>query len=383
MVRKAYLASVVPVIVNAILNEHQLIVDIVAFVAKGDFPRSRLGEKQRGKILASWVTRKMRTIAQFGIRDPDGADSQITEVPEGRMSTAHSSIRAGSMVGGAGAGEPRGLQITQAQPRLEQDYAPIPTGISEMPANYASSIVESPPLPHEDEDFLRDENNETPTGLHRNNQFSFQEPYLASTIDAPLDASSSGYYQHEPSSESTIETPQDYHEILTVPSYENHYGNIKDQPLPALPPHPRYDSKPTLSLPSVTGRESLVSDSSLDFGGSGSGAHDSWTLPPNHQQDPSSQPSPSYHHEPTSSSGGQDTGGAGGGGRRLRVANAGSDDDDDEKDGDWPQEAIMHMNLGNGASSRSRGDTTSSSGSQRQQSARRYDGSGYGYGHAV
>lgn len=80
--RKAYLASIVPVIVNAILNEHQVVVDIVAFVTKGDFPRSRLGEKQRGKILASWVMRKLPTIAQFGIRDADGADSQITEVAE-------------------------------------------------------------------------------------------------------------------------------------------------------------------------------------------------------------------------------------------------------------------------------------------------------------
>ncbi|KAI0007787.1 acetyl-CoA synthetase-like protein [Xylariaceae sp. FL0662B] len=69
--RKAYLASIVPVIVNAILNEHQIIVDIVAFVNKGDFPRSRLNEKQRGKILAGWVTRKMRTVAQFAIRDPE------------------------------------------------------------------------------------------------------------------------------------------------------------------------------------------------------------------------------------------------------------------------------------------------------------------------
>lgn len=69
---KSYLASMVPVIVNAILNDHQVVVDIVAFVGKGDFPRSRLGEKQRGKILASWVTRKMRTIAQFGIRDTPG-----------------------------------------------------------------------------------------------------------------------------------------------------------------------------------------------------------------------------------------------------------------------------------------------------------------------
>ncbi|KAG5927798.1 hypothetical protein E4U42_001767 [Claviceps africana] len=73
--RKPYLASIVPVIVNAILNEHQIIVDIVAFVSKGDFPRSRLGEKQRGKILAGWVTRKLRTLAQFAIRDLDASDA--------------------------------------------------------------------------------------------------------------------------------------------------------------------------------------------------------------------------------------------------------------------------------------------------------------------
>ena len=72
--RKSYLASIVPVIVNAVLHEHQIVVDIVAFVGEGDFSRSRLSEKQRGKILASWVTRKLRTIAQFGIRDADGAN---------------------------------------------------------------------------------------------------------------------------------------------------------------------------------------------------------------------------------------------------------------------------------------------------------------------
>ncbi|KAI6800910.1 AMP-binding protein [Hortaea werneckii] len=79
---RAYLASLVPVIVNAVLNEHQLVLDIVAFVAMGDFPRSRLGEKQRGKILAGWVSRKMRTIAQFSIRDPDAEGSVGTAVPE-------------------------------------------------------------------------------------------------------------------------------------------------------------------------------------------------------------------------------------------------------------------------------------------------------------
>ncbi|KAF2461950.1 hypothetical protein BDY21DRAFT_368098 [Lineolata rhizophorae] len=81
--RKNFLASIVPVIVNAVLNEHHLVVDIVAFVARDDFPRSRLGEKQRGKILASWVSRKMRTIAQFSIREPDGrGEFGIAEVSE-------------------------------------------------------------------------------------------------------------------------------------------------------------------------------------------------------------------------------------------------------------------------------------------------------------
>lgn len=84
--RKAYLASLVPVIVDAVLNEHQVIADIVAFVSQGDFPRSRLGEKQRGKVLASWVTRKLRTIAQFSIRDVEGPEDPLTEAPQHRMS---------------------------------------------------------------------------------------------------------------------------------------------------------------------------------------------------------------------------------------------------------------------------------------------------------
>src|SRR5690242_17781266 len=87
--RRNFLASMVPVIVNAILNEHQLVIDIITFVQKGDFHRSRLGEKQRGKILAGWVTRKMRTIAQYSIRDPNGSESQmISEEPVGRASTS-------------------------------------------------------------------------------------------------------------------------------------------------------------------------------------------------------------------------------------------------------------------------------------------------------
>lgn len=96
--RKSYLASIVPVIVDAVLNEHQVVLDIVAFVPLGDFPRSRLGEKQRGKILASWVTRKMRTMAQFSIHDPDGSEPQSSDVPDGRSVTPN---RAGTIGGGS------------------------------------------------------------------------------------------------------------------------------------------------------------------------------------------------------------------------------------------------------------------------------------------
>ncbi|RAL16701.1 putative AMP binding domain protein [Aspergillus homomorphus CBS 101889] len=93
--RKAYLASLVPVIVDAILNEHQVVADIVAFVSHGDFPRSRLGEKQRGKVLASWVTRKLRTIAQFSIRDMEGSENPFA-APQHRMSR---SSKPGSTMG--------------------------------------------------------------------------------------------------------------------------------------------------------------------------------------------------------------------------------------------------------------------------------------------
>ncbi|KAF2843591.1 acetyl-CoA synthetase-like protein [Patellaria atrata CBS 101060] len=157
--RKNFLASIVPVIVNAILNEHHLVVDIVAFVAKGDFPRSRLCEKQRGKILGAWVTRKMRTIAQFGIRDPDaeqGREGMSILEENGRTGTmgGTSTIGGTSMTGGfrAAAGSRKGsmsirsgtMQQQQQQFMPYQAQDPFAKGISEMPAGYADSIPEVP-----------------------------------------------------------------------------------------------------------------------------------------------------------------------------------------------------------------------------------------------
>lgn len=70
-------------------------VDIVAFVQRGDFPRSRLGEKQRGKILAGWVSRKMRTIAQFAIRDTSTPPGDGETTPDANR-VSYSSFRSSS-----------------------------------------------------------------------------------------------------------------------------------------------------------------------------------------------------------------------------------------------------------------------------------------------
>lgn len=136
--RKAYLASIVPVIVDAVLNEHQLVVDIVAFVGQGDFPRSRLGEKQRGRILASWVTRKLRTIAQFGIRDPEASGSDITEVPEPRS-------RGGASVVAKGAKGPGDMTRTSTVSELSVHATPA-NGTSDHAATDGSSSI-LPELP--------------------------------------------------------------------------------------------------------------------------------------------------------------------------------------------------------------------------------------------
>lgn len=140
--KKSYLASMVPVIVNAILNEHQIIVDIVAFVGKGDFPRSRLGEKQRGKLLAGWVTRKMRTIAQFAIRDLDAAamgDMGDTSTNTRRVSMA--SAHSGN--GGHHAPSLRNLEqaprITEQQEEYDHHLPPASLHVG-IPAQQAATM---------------------------------------------------------------------------------------------------------------------------------------------------------------------------------------------------------------------------------------------------
>lgn len=304
--RKNFLASIVPVIVNAVLNEHHLVTDIVAFVSKGDFHRSRLGEKQRGKILAGWVTRKMRTIAQFSIRDPEGADSQITEVAEpgmgvsgGRTSTGtfrNSGPRPGSVKGslkreGSMSGLTNQMQTLRMQQTPMQMHISLPTGVSEMPAqNYANSI---PELATES---MRDErergSDDTPTEARR---------------EFPIQVRNDGALSYSPINVRGVfdDDSQDRH------NQQDGNSGIGTGPPPqppsqdpdAAPPQPSYGNKPFLNLPStVVGGEKSLDES------------DRRSLPSQQQ-----------------SRGG------------LRVANRTSMAEDSEDE--WPQEAIMQMNF--------------------------------------
>ncbi|KAK6441189.1 hypothetical protein LTR95_002574 [Oleoguttula sp. CCFEE 5521] len=165
---RAFLASLVPVIVNSVLNEHQLVLDIVAFVALGDFPRSRLGEKQRGKILASWVSRKMRTIAQFSIRDPDG--TAIPMPDEARRGSA-----AGTM-GAIGGSSLRHAESLVEEPGLEEQGLRLDTHDPYAPSSYDRG------------DELRTPTNETPRPLQLNTTLEYSPIDNPSTLnsDSPV-----------------------------------------------------------------------------------------------------------------------------------------------------------------------------------------------------
>lgn len=226
--RKPYLASIVPVIVNAILNEHQIIVDIVAFVNKGDFPRSRLGEKQRGKILGGWVSRKLRTLAQFSIRDMDAESTAGDVMDQARASMV--SVRSG---GGAAPGSSSLRNVEPAPQILEQEeydqatprheYEPTQTMVSELP------------------------DQETPTGFQH---AQFEHPPQSADSGPQLNLS------HQP------DQGFDIPDFSRYSGAEQGQGPVHRRPVPghAPPPEPisgNGQAPPQIRLPGVDGREEV------------------------------------------------------------------------------------------------------------------------------
>jgi hypothetical protein len=329
--RRNFLAAMVPVIVNAILNEHQLVIDIVAFVIKGDFHRSRLGEKQRGKILAGWVTRKMRTIAQYSIRDPNGEDNfnQITEEPrmmQGRTSTGtfRNSMQAGSFRGSVHGGSMLGMNAQMQNLQLQtgggqelhgqsQTSSAQYTGASELPSqSYPESIPELASTNSSHTYQQRgDGGDDTPTELRK--EFL---PEMGGD-----DMRMSSYFPGEGhgSFDSKMQQNNQQYGVLGI-----HNADLPSILQPGANPGdagPHYGNGPSIMNPphdEHIGHFDFNDDETTPQPG------DRWSLPS--QQHHSLSNYSEYGDE-------QPTGG-------LRVANAHSGDEEE-----WAQDALMHMNF--------------------------------------
>ncbi|KAL7792489.1 acetyl-CoA synthetase-like protein [Trichoderma ceciliae] len=251
--RKSYLASIVPVIVNAILSEHQIVADIVAFVNKGDFPRSRLGEKQRGKILAGWVTRKMRTMAQFAIRDLDASVLEPGEGPEANR-TSTGSLR--SL--GATAIPPNMRNVGQAPQILEQEE--FTQQMDHMahtePVGYAMSCTDDQPTPrgyyqgmdhNQETAFMHDYNQPCPsTSNNQGYQYEHFEP-------AQQHYEQSQHFEPAPHFEQAESRPMDFR----GQDAQSVAGEPESSPASDTPPARLRLSQgpPQIRLPGVDGRE--------------------------------------------------------------------------------------------------------------------------------
>ncbi|RIA97927.1 hypothetical protein C1645_751184 [Glomus cerebriforme] len=62
--------NLVPCIMNTILDEHQFIIDVIVFIGSGTLPKSRLGEKQRTKIMTSWLNGSLSTLHVHYVKPP-------------------------------------------------------------------------------------------------------------------------------------------------------------------------------------------------------------------------------------------------------------------------------------------------------------------------
>lgn len=74
------LAALVPLIVNTVFSKHHIIIDIVAFIKRGEFPISRLATKQRARIVDAWVQGIIPIKVLYGINF--GENSMIKLIKE-------------------------------------------------------------------------------------------------------------------------------------------------------------------------------------------------------------------------------------------------------------------------------------------------------------
>lgn len=303
---RAFLASLVPVIVNAVLNEHQLVLDIVAFVALGDFPRSRLGEKQRGKIMGGWVSRKMRTIAQFSIRDPDAESSVGTAVPD----NVSMGRRGSGQSGRAGNGSMmRGMGTAGSSLRQVESITHLPNSVAEEPSHYPSQEAR--------QEHLHTLSLQTPSTYQANVQNQLLAGGYRGSHSHFDDRDRDGRSDNTP----TNETPRPLH-LNTTLEYSPVDAPTFDSPEMMRHATPSGEH----SQPHYQHQQQAYHQSYGEQGGSEYASY---------------EPSSPIDVDLGTASGWHGNTGGGGGGGGLRVANRSSGVSDD-----WPQEALRHMSLG-------------------------------------
>lgn len=253
--------------------------DIIAFVPRGDFPRSRLGEKQRGKILVSWVTRKMRTMAQFSIRDGDGPEHRLGEGMETRRLSKTASTLDGSTRNQVPLHENESFDVSQSPSQFQNDFAAGPPGDHHAFPDRFSSL---------------------PTEIEGDDPYQSFNPSTAEFVDAEVDpraelftgedditpiAKTAQLSLHDPLSSDLMHDSsvgdlrpdsqrQDAHQIDYMRPPSNSYAAGQSDNIPAVgvvsPPSPPTREAPGRPEPqfSPRGRDSLPSQQlrhNLDF----------------------------------------------------------------------------------------------------------------------
>ena len=282
----------------------------------------------------------METVAQFAIRgDTDETASQITEVPEAR--SGRGSVRGGSSL----------RNVETVAPPITSSAAmassAIPPGISEMPAReaYESSIVESPPLPDRSPD--RDGNTPTIHNTGIANDLSRHNEYFPAMSASTLNSAPS----LQPTYTSEPDTPFLQDNFYDTPSAAplNNHINTTNLPPGLQPSSSNYDPQSAVTDASAAGRFDFgrsvtptppaaryESNPSLSYSVDEYNPHTLAQQQHHRAGDLRSLPSQQQHQQSRQASGASHEG-------TNRPPTGSSSSTIGE---DWPQEALMHMNLG-------------------------------------
>ncbi|CAG8635285.1 44235_t:CDS:10 [Gigaspora margarita] len=80
--------NLVPCIISSILDEHQFIIDVIVFISNGNLPKSRLGEKQRAKVMDSWLRGTLQALHVHYVKPLKARPKIIPKFPQSKSSNS-------------------------------------------------------------------------------------------------------------------------------------------------------------------------------------------------------------------------------------------------------------------------------------------------------